>query len=331
MAGFRPRLRVGWCFAGLGVVLLVASVIFFTWRPDRFAAFTTLPFGAWMIPGAGSCCLAAWLLRRRWPWRAAFAWLVACVVFSEEIRPQWWWRQSLTESNKPPAAVRVLSLNCASFRFGDPSADIAFWRPDVILLQETTPHHAARIGNAAFGKSYVASQQFGLSVVSRWPLRSAPQPFQRTSQHCTVLHPSGSSIDLVNVHLSSAATDLRLWKRDAWRAHRSTRKSHEEELTAMLREFPVISSTQPRLIGGDFNTPSGDPLHGMLTPQFNDAFHAAGSGWPNTFQRRLPVLRIDYLYTNPVMRAVSCRVITSKHSDHRMVVGDFLLSPTSKP
>ena len=62
----------------------------------------------------------------------------------------------------------------------------------------------------------------------------------------------------------------------------------------------------------------------MLSRDFTDAFVAAGTGWGDTFQRRVPVLRIDHLYANRQFTPIRCRAVTTHNSDHRMVVADFL-------
>jgi endonuclease/exonuclease/phosphatase family metal-dependent hydrolase len=58
---------------------------------------------------------------------------------------------------------------------------------------------------------------------------------------------------------------------------------------------------------------------------FNDSFSTAGRGWGNTFQRRVPVLRLDSIYATRQFTPVRCRAVTTRKSDHRMVISDLIL------
>ncbi len=44
-----------------------------------------------------------------------------------------------------------------------------------------------------------------------------------------------------------------------------------------------------------------------------------------------PALRIDHLYATRHFTPVRCRAVTTRHSDHRMVVADFLTDLIRKP
>ena len=57
-----------------------------------------------------------------------------------------------------------------------------------------------------------------------------------------------------------------------------------------------------------------------------DAFAAAGTGWGNTYQRRIPIHRIDQIHCTRQFRPLRCSAVTTRHSDHRMVVADLLPS-----
>ena len=53
-------------------------------------------------------------------------------------------------------------------------------------------------------------------------------------------------------------------------------------------------------------------------------------GWGNTFHRRFPIVRIDHLYATRHLIPIRCRAVTTRNSDHRMVVADFLTGPEIK-
>ena len=141
--------------------------------------------------------------------------------------------------------------------------------------------------------------------------------------------PSGRRIEMLNLHLQSASTDLRLWRRDCWRAHNYNRKLRRGELQYSLNQLEKIN-TDPRLpaviIAGDFNAPAGDRIYRQLQKKgYIDCFDRAGVGWGNTYHRRFPILRIDHIYVSQAFVPVRSRVVTIPESDHRMVLADVIL------
>jgi endonuclease/exonuclease/phosphatase (EEP) superfamily protein YafD len=100
--------------------------------------------------------------------------------------------------------------------------------------------------------------------------------------------------------------------------------------TELWHTIQVLEDTAPgrsAIIGGDFNAPPSDPVYSLLKGNFEDAFIQAGTGWGNTYQRRIPILRIDQIHATRQLRPIRCAAVTTKRSDHRMVVADFLRLP----
>ena len=96
-------------------------------------------------------------------------------------------------------------------------------------------------------------------------------------------------------------------------------------LTLLKNNTPF--PTRPVIAAGDFNAPATDPLHDLLRRDFVDSFTHDGTGWANTSHRRIPLHRIDYIYTTPLLNAVRSHTVIVPASDHRMLVSDFLLMP----
>ena len=211
--------------------------------------------------------------------------------------------------------------------YGSPARDIALWQPDIVLLQDVYPDHVRQIADELYAGQgdYRANQTNG--IVTRWKiLREIRNPLQR-DEELTIQLPSGREIEVVNVHLHTAATDLRLWLKQTWLEHRQNRFIRRKELDTTLKileqttNFPNTAT----IFGGDFNSPASDAIHRKLSRDFIDAFASSGTGWGDTFHRRFPILRIDHIYTTRHFTAVRSIVATSRHSDHRMVIADVLL------
>ena len=326
------RRRSGWTLVGLSLALHLFTVFCFARQPDRFAAFTVLPIWVWGGFGLLASSIAFYFLRAPLSLIMTAVWAVTLLVGADEARVLAnFGKQSPLPG--PPArydgnpVLRVATINCADFTRGDPAKDIAAWEPDIVLLQDVQPHYVRRIADVLYGGrgDYRAHTTNG--IVTRWKIRSEVRNPAQRDQQVTVTRPDGSSIEVVNVHLTTAATDLRFWNRSTWTSHRINRAQRRKELTVTRQVLEQTTNfpNSPTLFGGDFNSPASDIVHRQLDRDFVDAFATAGTGWGNTFQRRLPILRIDHLYATRHLTPVRCRTVTTRHSDHRMVVADFLI------
>ena len=325
------RRRAGWSLVGLSLALHLVTVYCFSRQPDRFAAFTVLPIWLWGGAGLFLSVIAFYFLRASLSLIVTGVWAITLLVGSDEARV-------LANFGKPvpqpgnagyfqgSPVLRVVTMNCAIFSYGDPSKDIAVWQPDIVLLQDAMPHQVRQIADALYGGHGDYRSHDTTGVVTRWKtLRDMRNPSQR-EQQVTVSMPDGSSVEVVNVHLQSAATDLRFWSRPTWTAHRVNRahRHNELSLTLQILEKTTQFPNSPTILGGDFNSAATDVVHRLLDRDFIDAFPAVGTGWGDTFHARLPILRIDQIYSTRHFNPVRCRTVTTRHSDHRMVVADFL-------
>ena len=310
---------------------LVTAYCFYR-QPDHFAAFTVLPIWIWGGCGLLGCAGSGFLWRCRWPWLLAGAWAITLLVGADEVRVITHFGKSAPLPG--PAAphggtpvLRVMTCNCALFDFGDPTADIAAWQPDIILLQDVYPYQVSRVANAVFGGRGDFRAHVTNGIATRWKIQREVSNKTDRDQQATVVLPDGTAVEVVNVHLATAATDLRFWRRFTWTEHRINRSAHRDELE-FVKQALLQSCAFPRtpvLFGGDFNAPANDVVPHQLGPDLIDAFAVAGTGWGDTYHRRFPILRIDRLYATRQLLPVRCHTITTRHSDHRMVVADFVV------
>jgi len=324
--------RFGWTLVGISLLLHIFTVYCFSRQPDRFAAFTVMPIWLWGGIGLLLSTVAFYFLRASLSLIMTGVWAITLLIGADEARVL----ANLGKSPPLPGpaerfegkkVIRVITMNCAFFKYGSPAADIAAWQPDIVLLQDVFPYQVRQIADTLYGGSGDYRTHRTNGVVTRWKiLREIRDPTRRDEQ-VTIDLPDGRQIEVVNVHLATAATDLRLWNKSAWVAHRNNRahRLRELSLTRQVLEQTLPSPDTPILFGGDFNAPATDIVHRLLGRDFVDAFAAAGTGWGDTYQRRFPILRIDHIYATRHFVPVRCRAVTSKHSDHRMVVADFLM------
>ncbi|MEO5915694.1 MAG: endonuclease/exonuclease/phosphatase family protein [Luteolibacter sp.] len=336
--------RLGWTLVVISLLLHIFTVYCYSRQPDRFAAFTVMPIWLWGGFGLLLSSVAFYFLRASLSLIMTGVWAITLLVGADEARvlanfgksPPLPGQAELYEG-KP--VLRVLTLNCAanfeknSFTYGDPSIDIAAWQPDIVLLQDILPNQVRQIADVLYGGRGDYRAHLTNGIVTRWKIQQEVRDPTRRDEQVTILCPNGEKIEVVNVHLLTAATDLRLWHKSAWTDHRTNRAIRMRELSvtrAVLKKTTNFPET-PTIFGGDFNSPASDIVHRQLGRDFVDAFAAAGTGWGDTFQRRFPILRIDLIYATRHFVPVRCRVVASKNSDHRMVVADFLTVPAVSP
>ncbi len=332
------RRKLGWTLVGLSLLLHVFTVYCYTRQPDRLAAFTVMPIWLWGGIGLLMSSVAFYFLRAALSLVVTAVWAVTLLVGADEARVLANFGKAAPEPgpaapHEGQAVLRVLTANCGHFKHGNPTTDIAAWNPDILLLQEVWPHQAQQIAKAVFGEEGEVRSHQSNAVATRWEIDASAIPLLDVpgrNQQVVINLPGGGSVAVVNVHLATAATDLRLWEREAWRKHRSNRALRRQELALALSvldqttEFPAAAA----IFGGDFNAPATDIVHYQLARDFDDAFSAAGTGWGNTYHRRLPVLRIDHIYATRHFTPVRARAVDTRESDHRMVVADFLMPKT---
>lgn len=336
MRSSRFSRRAGWSLVGLSLLLHLVTVFAFARQPEAMAAFTVMPIWVWGGIGLMFSITAFWFLRAPLSLWVTGIWAVTVLIGSDEARVIANVGKSAPEPGPAGLAdgqplVRVLTLNCKFFSYGggsDPAADIQQWAPDIVLLQEAMPYHVKHVADRLYkGRGDYRSHKDN-GIVTRWKItREVRNPLYR-DQQVTIMKPDESLIEVVNVHLATAATDLRLWNSDCWRAHSENRMIRGTELWHTLQILANTAPGRPAIVGGDFNAPPSDPIQSLLKGNFEDAFIEAGTGWGNTYQRRIPIHRIDQIHASArQFRAIHCAAVTTKRSDHRMVVADFLMVP----
>ncbi|MDX1933087.1 MAG: endonuclease/exonuclease/phosphatase family protein [Capsulimonadales bacterium] len=209
---------------------------------------------------------------------------------------------------------------------------------DVVCLQETRgdgslPDPIPLLESRLTGYRFVRAAE--VAIASRYPLRnvrtvSIVEGNRRVALSAEVTI-GDRIVTVMTVHPVTAATP------ETVRRHRGSLPSYLHRTTAIrARQFEKIEAATRRIAGplilcGDFNTPPRGVLYRRLTADFEDAFTASGSGFGWTYPSGFPCLRIDHIFTRNGVRAVRTVVPAVTASDHRPVVSDLFLAPTSIP
>lgn len=326
-----------------GVALIVvalgfhlATMALYTRQPDMFAAFTLFPIWVWGGIGLLLSSMGFVFFRAPLSLFTSSVWAISILVMADEARPLGRIGHPSPEPGMPQRhdgrnVVRVVTINWSSSS-ANFSAGIESYQPDIIFVQEIPHPYQLRKMNASLyqGKGdyrYDADKRCGIIVRGEieWENKNKNHVYRR--QQVTALLPNGRRVELLNLHLQAAATDMRLWTRDCWRTHRDNRQKHRFELGFALDGLrgPSQTTNRPTIIAGDFNAPANDSIYRMLDDRFVDAFEVAGTGWGNTYHRRLPILRLDHIFVSREFKPVRATVVSIPESDHRMVVADLIL------
>ncbi len=301
-------------------------------QPDSLAAFTVFPIWFWGGIGLILSVFAFCFLRAPLSLIVTAVWAVTLSVAMDEAKvlsnfahpPITEARGTAPDGSRP---LRIATVNCASFGKGNAAEDLKAWDPDVVLLQQVVPHRVKAISEMLYGGRGDYRAYMTNGIVTRYEIRREVRNPMMRNQQVTMRLPDGSEIEVVNLHLAIAATDMRLWSSESRAIHRKNRAIRRKELSVVLQVLEQTTSfpSTPTILGGDFNAGATDIVHRQLTPTFDDAFAKVGRGWGDTFHRRFPILRIDHIYATRQFRPLACGVVVSRKTDHRMVVADYSL------
>ncbi len=309
---------------GVSALLCLGLTLCYWRRPDAFAAVTIFPVGCWFVLGL---LLTAWgwnrSLARQAKWVGAM-WLGFLLIFADEPR-------SLLRALLPPPSrdearnLRVVSLNCSA---GDPlaAAEVAKWKPDVVLLQES-PSRAdvERLARRLFGKEGDFLWGVDGSILARG--RLTPRPLSSALRNYFVQArlqlPQGQEAEVLSLRLMTPPFRIDLWSPSCWEAYPHNRQLQRDQMGAIREQLGAVPDERALIVGGDFNAPQGDAIFGALRPRLRDSFSRAGRGWGNTIINDFPALRIDQIWASEALQPRSVRAHQTQNSDHRAVIADF--------
>jgi endonuclease/exonuclease/phosphatase (EEP) superfamily protein YafD len=307
-------------------------------RWDQFVPITLVPIWAWASLAIVLSLLSLLVFKGRLSILSLLIWLGTGLICADETPPLMrevkasYLRSLSPDKNdkgfKPSETghLRVITLNCSD-RNLEAALELKSLEPDIVFLQQCpTLPELRQLAQHLFGAegSYVSSWQ--CAIVARGKLDQVSTDPTSSSIYATLETVDDKNFDLINLHLQPSIPRFDIWKPDCWGALVDARKENRTQLRSIAAMFPERAVPRPRIIGGDFGTPPGDAIFRVLDPNFDDSFKTAGRGWPDTWPKRFPVLRIDQLWASGELEPVSGLVLPSNHSDHRIVVCDYQIA-----
>lgn len=319
--------RAWWALSvSLGLVAIGSTA----WQPDTFAALTLIPVWCWLVAGVAAAFLARRLRPRRWLVLLALAWTTFAIAGVEECRSlSRSARSRFFVSNDVEAhrrGIRVTSLNCADGALRT-AREAAAMNPDILLFQESPGRDdLQRLATELFGNSQGVLWSSDTSIIARWPVE---QP--EVQDHFVaglVQHPSGAQIKVVSLRLAPPVVRYDLWNSACWREQTAKRQQHAKQVEQLVESL-TDGNEHATILGGDFNAAQHDRATWRLHGGARDTFDVAGRGWGNTVLNTIPVLRFDQIWASQNLRVTATWAVRSRHSDHRLVVTDLVLTDNS--
>lgn len=211
--------------------------------------------------------------------------------------------------------------------------------PDILCIQETGPRFYGILAEK-MEYPFIFNRQKGTAILSRFPILGGDEiPFGKTvnSGIWADIKVGAKTLRIYNVHLQSNSVtedtekviaELEEQGETPWndvfsvlgKVGRATgiRARQARKLRQHINECP-----HPLILCGDLNDTPSSYVYRLLSDGLTDSYREKGFGLGTTYGGVLPLLRIDYILTDPVINPYSCRLVrNSNFSDHYPVFAE---------
>lgn len=108
------------------------------------------------------------------------------------------------------------------------------------------------------------------------------------------------------------------------------RSTQNRGLEADLVSRIIGASKYATLVCGDMNDIPGSYSYFKIRSKHKDLFLSKGFGLGATYNKSIPVLRIDYIFYDPIFKPLFYETIPQNFSDHNPIYGEFALDSNYK-
>ena len=325
----------------IGLLALLISTILhsfilfsFNYNSDQLSIVTVFPIWFWSAIGLGFIFVSIIFLKKKLLIFFFGAWIITALLGSDEftslkrgLKPTVKKSKTDTDLAKPSQVLRVASINCNDRKI-EAALEAINYNPDIIFLQESpSPADLQIIKSKLLDPTVQIVGGWDCSIIAKGKLtkRNYSSLFYNHATGAMLTLEDGSTIELLCIHLESAVTRWDLWNKKCWKEHQIRSQERRDQLKQLLSEYEKFASNGPKIFGGDFNSPQNSNLFKIVSNEYTNAFSSIGKGIGNTFTNYFPVIRIDHIYSNSALQPIDASSIRTVHSDHRMLICDFIL------
>jgi endonuclease/exonuclease/phosphatase (EEP) superfamily protein YafD len=314
----RRFLSVLWLLCTASVLIGIAISFFLGGTAPIFEYFSLIPQSFYVVCSFIALFFGFFLFRFRRQWLLAlpiigiilsFVWLLDFVPYHFTSSPR-------TDSSP----IKVVSWNTRvwdSLREDGLFQQLKSKDADVYLLQEVVfsrnPGLENRLAAVFPGYHFAYSGEF--LTISRYPIISSSFPISGGySRH--IIDVSGKTISFYNVHLRVPIFGDRLRQDNIYDFR--TRRGQFTDL-----QQDLFKDTAAVFLGGDFNSTRNYSFIRILEKQLQMNQPNGVLLFPKTYHSQLPIIRIDYQFTNKSNVFVKYERIGGTISDHSGLYGEF--------
>lgn len=277
--------------------------ICYWFRPDAFQAIHWWPLTLWT-----PVILMPWASPRPWrlwkPILATLAIWLAMLYADGDVHIGF-------EMPRDSESLLVVSLNCAGGEVA--AAREAFEQGGIVLLQEVGSKDEFVEEALRHGYRHVA-WSVDNAIFSHQPLTDI---VSKRDYVAATTATSGSPIRVVSLRLHPPMFRLDLWNPECWSAYAADTEARRTRFAEIAQEAQLGDRW---IVGGDFNA-TNPRIVNDLYPKATEAKRAVGRSWIGTGTNVYPFAPVDQLWSlSPGWS--QAWVVKTKHSDHRMVVGE---------
>lgn len=201
---------------------------------------------------------------------------------------------------------------------------IMSWDCDIVCLQE-----AARSIFRDLLPGYESASAADLRIYVRGRILSRDSPrdpitHKRRMMVCEVETEDGARITVATVHIPRAEERGGV-PREAEPLIDYIRGGVDLRGRMFAQLLGMLPDSGPVIVAGDMNTPPASQYYRQTAARLTDSFAAVGRGFGHTFvwRRKLPMLRIDYVWVGGGIEPLRIDLKDPHPSDHRPVVTDL--------
>ncbi len=212
---------------------------------------------------------------------------------------------------------------------------------DILCLQETN-EEALKMVKEKFPKHFIHHVSKGAVLVSKFPMiKKGEINFGTITNSCVWadIITFGDTIRVYSYHLKSnrisadaekLANDNNISTDKAWYDVKSMlRKFKNYHISrsdqAQKIEESIDKCPYPVLLAGDMNDTPVSYTYKVLADHKIDAFKERGFGIGTTYAGIIPLLRIDYIFTDPRFQVTQFDIIRRKVSDHYPIKASIII------
>jgi len=212
--------------------------------------------------------------------------------------------------------------------------------PDIICAQEVSSSVERLLSSSVSLPHYHKIESRGAVILSRYPfLKTGVVDFGAKLNSClwADIDYNGKPIRIYSAHLESIRLNKESYKMltednydsaDAMSGIKDMLFKYHKYSGVRADQVDMIKqsmakSPNPVILCGDFNDPPMSYTYRQLSDGLTDTFKERGDGIGSTWNGAIPLLRIDYILSDPSLKVGEFYTLKSKLSDHYPVKAVF--------